>query len=79
LVDPNTSDMKPKKEHTEHEKHDESGATVERTSFYDPDTGTHGEKIKVEKDPNWLSADPSTYPRKDFCPNYPSHRMQQLK
>jgi hypothetical protein len=41
--------MEPKKEHTEHEKHEESGATVERTSFYDPDTGTHGEKIKVEK------------------------------
>ena len=49
LVHPNTSDMEPKKEHTEHEKHEESGATVERTSFYDPDTGTHGEKIKVEK------------------------------
>ncbi|HET9373997.1 MAG TPA: hypothetical protein VFO40_03435 [Chthoniobacterales bacterium] len=41
--------MGPKKEHTEHEKHEESGATVERTSFYDPDTGTHREKIKVEK------------------------------
>jgi hypothetical protein len=22
---------------------------IERTSFYDPDTGTHGEYIKVEK------------------------------
>jgi hypothetical protein len=41
--------MEPKKEHTEREKHEESGATVERTSFHDPDTGTHGEKIKVEK------------------------------
>jgi hypothetical protein len=46
FADPNIFGMEPKKEHTERE---EDGTRVERTSYYDPDTGTHGEKIKVEK------------------------------
>ena len=41
--------MEPKKEHMEHSEHEKNGTTVERTSFYDPDTGKHGEKIKIEK------------------------------
>jgi hypothetical protein len=37
--------MEPKKEHSEHE---ENGKTIERTSYDDPDTGTHAEEIKID-------------------------------
>jgi hypothetical protein len=37
--------MEPKKEHSEHEK---NGKKIERTSYDDPDTGIHAEKIKIE-------------------------------
>jgi hypothetical protein len=37
--------MEPKKEHTEHE---ENGNRIERTTYDDPDTGTHADEIKIE-------------------------------
>ncbi len=37
--------MEPKKEHTEHE---ENGKRIERTTYDDPDTGTHAEEMKIE-------------------------------
>jgi hypothetical protein len=38
--------MELKKEHTEHE---ENGTRVERTAYYDPDTKTRTEEIKIER------------------------------
>jgi hypothetical protein len=38
--------MQPKKEHIEHE---ENGARVERTTYDDPETKTHVEEVKIEK------------------------------
>jgi hypothetical protein len=37
--------MESKKEHSERE---ENRKTIERTSYDDPDTGTHAEEIKIE-------------------------------
>jgi hypothetical protein len=39
--------VEPKKEHTEHE---ENGTRIEQTTFDDPDTKTHGEETKIERD-----------------------------
>lgn len=37
--------MEPKKEYSEHE---ENGDRVTRTTYYDPETKTHVEEVKIE-------------------------------